>query len=88
MGWIPTSAWLTKVDIDAAAPQLGFDLAIDASGAGAPSRVMAGLDLPGATVVTDRTAETIRIVLGVIFTLGGIGGILVLARRRPPLSMA
>ena len=88
MGWIPTSAWLTKVDIDAAAPQLGFDLAIDASGAGAPSRVMAGLDLPGATVVTDRTAETIRIILGVIFTLGGIGGILVLARRRPPLSMA
>ena len=55
MGWVPTSAWLSKVRIDASAPQLAFDLAIDASGAGAPSRVMAGLDLPGATVVA-RTA--------------------------------
>ncbi|HEY8817865.1 MAG TPA: DUF2330 domain-containing protein [Candidatus Limnocylindrales bacterium] len=88
MGWIPTSAWLTKVDIDAAAPQLGFDLAIDASGAGAPSRVMAGLDLPGAVVAPDRTVETMRIVLGLILTVVGIGGILLLARRRPPLSMA
>ena len=89
MGWVPTSAWLTKVDIDAAVPQLGFDLAIDASGAGAPSRVMAGLDLPGTTPpVADRTIETMRIVLGVVLTIGGIGGILVLVRRRPPLSMA
>jgi hypothetical protein len=88
MSWIPTSAWLTKVDIDAAAPQLGFDLAIDASGAGAPSRVMAGLDLPGAVVAPDRTIETMRIALGVILTVVGIGGILLLARRRPPLSMA
>ena len=88
MGWIPTSAWLTKVDIDAAAPQLGFDLAIDASGAGAPSRVMAGLELPGAVVAPDRPVETMRIVLGVILTVVGIGGILLLARRRPPLSMA
>ena len=34
--------------------QLGFDLAIDASGAGTPSRVDAGLDLPGAVDPTDR----------------------------------
>jgi hypothetical protein len=89
MSWIPTSAWLTKVDIDAAAPQLGFDLAIDASGAGAPSRVMAGLDLPGTPAVpVDRTAETIRLALGLILTVVGVGGILVLTRRRPPLSMA
>jgi Uncharacterized protein conserved in bacteria (DUF2330) len=89
MSWVPTSAWLTKVDIDAAAPQLRFDLAIDASGAGAPSRVMAGLDLPGTpSVAVDRTAETIRIALGLILTVVGIGGILVLTRRRPPLSMA
>lgn len=44
MGWVPESAWLTKVGIDAAAPDLTFDLAIDASGQGAPSRVAAGLD--------------------------------------------
>ena len=65
MGWVPTSAWLSKVRIDASAPQLAFDLAIDATGAGAPSRIMAGLDMPGATVVApDRTADVIRIIVG------------------------
>jgi hypothetical protein len=49
MDWVPTSAWLTKVGIDAAVPDLKFDHAIDASGANAPSRVMAGLDMPGAS---------------------------------------
>jgi hypothetical protein len=43
MEWIPADAWLTQVRIDAAAPQLSFDLAIDASGQGTPSRVAAGL---------------------------------------------
>ena len=42
MGWVPESAWLTKVRIDAAASQLTFDLAIDASGAAAPSRSWPG----------------------------------------------
>ena len=32
MEWIPQTAWLTKVGIDAAAADLRFDLAIDASG--------------------------------------------------------
>jgi len=89
MGWVPTSAWLSKVRIDASAPQLAFDLAIDATGTGAPSRIMAGLDMPGATVVNpDRTADVIRIIVGLTLTIGGIGGILLLVRRRPPLSMA
>jgi uncharacterized protein DUF2330 len=43
MSWVPDSAWLTKVRISAAAPQLNFDLAIDASGNRAPSKVAAGL---------------------------------------------
>ena len=43
MDWVPTTAWLTKVAIDSAASGLSYDLAIDASGAGAPSRVDAGL---------------------------------------------
>ena len=89
MGWVPTSGWLSKVRIDASAPELAFDLAIDATGAGAPSRVMAGLDMPGTTVVApDRTADVIRIIVGLTLTIGGIGGILLLVRRRPPLSMA
>ena len=89
MGWIPSSAWLTKVAIDAAAPQLSYDLAIDASGAGAPSRVMAGLALPGAVVAPDRTLDNLRLIVGIVLLVGGIGGIVLLVtRRRPPLSMA
>ena len=42
MEWIPESAWLTKVEIDAVAGNLRFDLAIDASGAGQPSMRDAG----------------------------------------------
>jgi hypothetical protein len=42
MEWVPQSAWLTKIEIDAAATNLRFDLAIDASGAGQPSLRDAG----------------------------------------------
>ncbi|MEX2547546.1 MAG: DUF2330 domain-containing protein [Chloroflexota bacterium] len=43
MGWVPERGWLTKVGIDAAAGDLKLDLAIDASGAGQPSPVKAGV---------------------------------------------
>jgi hypothetical protein len=43
MDWVPQSAWLTKLGIDSAASDLGYDLAVDASGQGTPSRVAAGL---------------------------------------------
>ena len=46
MEWIPETGWLTKVAIDAAARQLSFDLAIDASGLGEPSPVRAGIGGP------------------------------------------
>src|SRR4029077_16646898 len=73
MDWGPASGWLTKVRIDAAAPLLGFDLAIDASGAGQPSRVMAGLDQPGA-VVPDRTAAAVRTIVGLTCMFAALGG--------------
>jgi len=41
MEWVPQRAWLTKVRVDTAAADLGFDLAIDASG-GMPSLIDAG----------------------------------------------
>ena len=44
MGWIPGSAWLTRLNIDAAAGDLKYDLAVDASGRGEPSPVAAGID--------------------------------------------
>ncbi len=81
MEWIPADAWLSKIAIDASAPQLGFDLAIDASGAGTPSRVDAGFDLPGA--VDPTVIATIRSLAGLTFVLVGVGGILLLIRHRP-----
>jgi hypothetical protein len=42
MEWVPQSAWLSKIEIDANATDLRFDLAIDASGAGKPSLRDAG----------------------------------------------
>jgi hypothetical protein len=90
MAWVPSSAWLSKVQIDAAAPDLAFDLAIDASGAGAPSRIMAGLDRPGTIATPDRTTDLLPLVVGLTLTISGIGGLVLLGvtRRRPPLSMA
>jgi hypothetical protein len=44
MQWVPASAWLSKLRIDSAAGEIGYDLAVDASGQGAPSRLAAGLD--------------------------------------------
>jgi Uncharacterized protein conserved in bacteria (DUF2330) len=81
MEWIPASAWLTKIAIDADAAQIGFDLAIDAEGDGVPSRVAAGLDLPGA--VDPTVMATIRWAVGVAFIVLGIGGIMLLLRHRP-----
>ena len=46
MAWVPASAWLTKLSIDATVGDMDFDLAVDASGAGKPSPVDAGLALP------------------------------------------
>ena len=88
MDWVPTSGWLTKVTIDAVAPQLTFDLAIDATGSGHPSRLMAGLDMPDVAGPVDRSADLVRMVVGLSFAIGGTGGILLLVRRRPPLTMA
>jgi hypothetical protein len=44
MGWVPQHGWLTKIRVDARAGDLRYDLAIDATGRGTPSRVAAGLD--------------------------------------------
>ena len=81
MDWVPDAAWLTKVAIDADAPLLRFDLAIDASGARAPSRVAAGLDLPGA--IDPAVSRTVRSMLTLAFVVLTVGVILGLARHRP-----
>ena len=46
MGWVPDSAWLTKLEINSSAADLQYDLAVDTTDARSPSRVAAGLELP------------------------------------------
>ena len=47
MKWVPdTGMWLTYLRVDASAGDLTYDLAVDASGAGRPSYVAAGLPIP------------------------------------------
>jgi hypothetical protein len=75
MEWIPTSAWLSKVRVDAAAIQLNYDLAVDNAGR-APSRVAAGLERPFTPVVPARGTNETAVLLG-IATIG-LGAILLL----------
>jgi hypothetical protein len=81
MDWVPAGGWLTKVAIDADAPQLTYDLAVDASGQGAPSRVAAGLDVPAPAVTDDGFAT--RFVLVALFALGSTLIVLSLVSRGP-----
>ena len=89
MEWIPDSAWLTKVAVEATASHLTYDLAIDASGANAPSRIDAGLVMPGigpvARTIADasRGLDPNRLLLAITVSLVGILGIVFLARYQP-----
>jgi hypothetical protein len=81
MEWIPSGGWLTKVAVDGTASQLSYDLAIDASGAGQPSAVAAGLALPGAAAPTTPIDLTrLFLALG-LATLGLLGIGLILGGR-------
>ena len=89
MEWVPNSAWLTKVAVDSSAAGLSYDLAIDASGANAPSRVDAGFELPGIGQVAETVGtaaqgiEPGRLALAVLFALIGIAGLWLMTRYRP-----
>jgi hypothetical protein len=88
MEWIPDSAWLTKVHIDAAAPQLTFDLAVDASGQGAPSRVAAGLE-PETGPLPERSSPLWPALAVILITLGAWVSLVEWNRRSlPPAATA
>ena len=82
MAWVPQRAWLTKVGITMGAADLGFDLAIDASGAGMPSPQDAGLKpfgpVSGALLVARSAVPLLVLPLGVAWLL------YVVARVRDP----
>ena len=82
MGWVPTSGWLTKIAVESTAAQLGYDLAIDASGAGRPSAIDAGFTMPGA-IVPASPVDLSRLFLALGFVGLGIAGVGLMARARP-----
>jgi hypothetical protein len=77
---VPDSAWLTKVAIAGPAGNLDVDLAIDASGQGAPSRLWAGLESPGLILgATPGEWLAILVLVGSV-----VGGAFALARLAVP----
>lgn len=81
MEWVPDDGWLTKVAISADATQLSYDLAVDASGQDAPSRVAAGLDVP--VGAAGDTSFGLRFVLIALFVLGAAVVLISLSSWRP-----
>ena len=82
MEWIPSTGWLTKIAVDSAAADLTYDLAIDASGAGVPSRVDAGFELPSAAAIAG-SFDGGRLILALVFSIVGVFGVYLMTRYRP-----
>ncbi len=82
MEWVPQAAWLSKIAIDAKPSDLAFDLAVDASGQGVPSRVAAGFD-PPVLPASARPFDLARVMIG--FSLVGLAvlSLIWLLSRRP-----
>ena len=86
---VPQSAWLTKLRVNSTAADLHYDLAVDTTGAHSPSRVAAGLELPGASLLEDGGGASPLVWLVVVGVLAGIVALTVLrlqpnADRRSP----
>jgi Uncharacterized protein conserved in bacteria (DUF2330) len=79
MGWVPSSGWLTKVAVDGEAAQIGYDLAVDASGAGRPSAIDAGLAMPS-TAPLKTPVDVGRIFLALAFVAMGLVGVTLIGR--------
>ena len=56
MGWVPDRMWFSYLRVGEQSGRLRYDLAIDKSGNGAPSAVMAGLEAPPAPVTTTSSS--------------------------------
>jgi len=56
MEWVPQQMWLSYLRIGEQTGRLRYDLAIDKSGTGSPSAVMAGLEAPPQPATTTSTA--------------------------------
>jgi Uncharacterized protein conserved in bacteria (DUF2330) len=93
MEWVPEQAFLSKIEVSADAANLDYDLAIDPTGAGAPSRVDAGLEFPlGTSISRSRDATDLGLIALLVVAAVPIGFALGMTRapagRRPPFAGA
>ncbi|NJD29686.1 MAG: DUF2330 domain-containing protein [Chloroflexi bacterium] len=86
MGWIPDDGWLSKIEIDATASGLSFDLAIDATGQGAPSRWQAGLDPTFGP--SQEAAWLAKVILSAVFLTLGVVLVARATARQGPRGLA
>ena len=88
MEWVPESMWLSYLKVDALPSQLTYDLAVDASGAGAPSAEAAGFGFdqpapPAAVATDDGSTPVLPWALGAVAAVVVVtAGALVATRRR------
>jgi len=86
MDWMPQSMWLTYLKVDALPSQMTYDLAVDGTGAGQPSRTAAGLDLgqpsPGVVTTDDGSTPVLPWALAGAAVLAVAAGGVLVARRR------
>ncbi len=83
MEWVPERAWLMKLSVASLAGDLRYDLAVDTTGVGRPSRVAAGLERPATSAADEAVVATAGIsgeagtwlagALLVITVVGGAG---------------
>ena len=86
MEWVPEDAWLTKVRINAAAPDVSFDLAIDAGG-GLPSLVDAGFRASGpaqALWATSRALGPLVLIVALPMLMAWFAATMIGRRPAPP----
>jgi len=89
MEWVPQSMWLSYLKVDALPSQLTYDLAVDATGAGAPSPEAAGFEMgrpapPAAVAAEDGGAGPVPpwALAGAVAVAAVGAGVLVATRRR------
>ncbi len=90
MEWVPENAWLTKVRINAAAPDVSFDLAIDAGG-GLPSLADAGFEASGPNQVlwvTSRALAPLVLIVGLPLLMAWFATSVIGRRTMPPAAGA
>jgi hypothetical protein len=83
MEWVPEKAWLTKIEVDATAGQLRYDLAVDVTGQAAPSRHQAGLDIVASAGSSDSPVDGGRLATTLAIIVAGIALIGLLVTSRP-----